>query len=675
MILSEIYNELNKNNFNVVDNEIKRLNRLYRNGEPEISDKEYDKLLATYQFVNPHSDIFKSGIIEDDINPNRKDKLKYPMFSLDKLNFISEVVKWITNKKLPLSTILVCTAKYDGISILKDEWDQLAWSRGDGNVGETMHDHYKKLNDNATKQKKYTIGELLFPKHIFSNNVFYKEDGTPYKNARNMMGGLKNSDTPSNDLQYVDHIRYGFADEDYTMDKVEQLNWISKNIKPIPYKTFRVDQLDTDELTDLFISWSVEYTIDGLVIEINDKNIRKQLGREKNNNPAYSRAFKNPDWAEKTETGLRYPKGYPNGIEWNISKTGKLAPVALLEPFDIEGVTIKRATCYNAKFVKDNNIGKNCRVEVIRSGSVIPKIISVIKSGDVDLPETCPSCNKKLQWSETNVDLVCLNSDCPEIKFLKLTFFFVKYKIAGFAEKTIRKFFNAGYDTVGKILRMSNSDIEMIDGMAGTSSTKILKEIKDKILNTTFYNIAHASGVFENLGSKKIKMIYDGIMEIESDTQSFSYLQEDLKENKFNILSKLLSKEHSYTVIFNKIIEIKGVSDKTAEYFLNGLIRFNIFISDLNMIKISEEQVKKLSDDCKFKQIDFTGREFVFTGIRDNELKTYLEINNAIVKDSISKSITDLITKNTDTTSSKAIMAIKNGATVWQIDKFKETLK
>ena len=670
MILQEIYTELNNGNYSVVENEIKKLNKKYRDGIPEITDPEYDKLIETFKFLCPDSDIFKSGVIEDVVNPDRAEKLKYPMYSLDKEKFIADIHRWLKNKGLPLSTILICTAKYDGISILKDEWNQEAWSRGDGLIGETMHMHYVRIGDKATPMKVFTIGELLFPKHEFATHTFLKNDGTPYKNARNMMAGLKNSDTISDDLQYVHHVRYGFATEDFTMNKSEELDFISTHIRPVPYRKFRADELDTDELTDLFVEWGVIYDLDGLVFDIDDKDIRKRLGRESNNNPAYARAFKNPDWATKTVTKV-------TGIEWNLSKNGAFKPVVLVEPFDIDGVTIRRSTGYNARFIQENQIGENSLVTIIRSGSVIPAIINIEKIADkFELPTHCPHCQTKLEWNNSNVDLICNNEDCPEVKFLKVSFFFVNFKIDGFAEKSIRKFFEAGYDTVAKIMNLSVTDISKLDGMGNSSAKKILKDIEDKIKNNTFPMVGHSSGCFENLGSRKLQILYDGIKAIDTkDTsRSFAYLKDDLINSKFEILGKLLVHEDAREKIKPLLLNIKGMSDKSVDAFLVGLIKFGEFVKDLD-INIAEPIVNVYVNDGTYKDIDLTGREFCFTGVRDSHLKDFLIGMNAIVKDGISKSTTDLITKEQNSTSSKAVKARENGATVWQIDELKETLK
>ena len=671
MTLSEIYIELNNGNYKTVTLEVKKLNKAYRDGNPEITDPEYDQLINTIKFINPENEIFDSGVI-DEVNPDRKEELKYPMFSLDKEATIAEIHKWLLNKGLSLETELVCTSKYDGISILKDEYTCLAWTRGDGSIGETLSEHYKRLNDTAQKTNMYSIGEMLIPKPIFASHTFYRDNGEPFKNARNMIAGLKNNDKVSNDLQYAKHVRYGFANEDYTKNKTEQLDFISKYLSPVPYKVFKANELNIEELNKLFIEWGKEYDIDGLVLDINDKSIRKSLGRERNNNPAYARAFKNPDWSEVNSVAYK-------GIEWNLSKTKALKPVILLEPFGVEGVTISRVTGYNAKFILDNSIGEGSVLKVIRSGSVIPKIIGIEKNGKLALPTVCPSCGSYLIWNENNVDLICTNKDCVEIKFQKLAFFFVRFKIVGFAEKTINKFYDAGYDTVSKILNMSLNDIQKLEGMGNLSATKLLKEFDEKIKSAPFEVIGHASGCFEGIGSKKLKMIVDGIKELNSFSDDFNNFKKYVETMDFSGISNMLQYLKIRTEIISNLNRIKGMSDKTSKNFLEGLKCFEEFMSVLEIKisdkpKVSNYKETSKNENTNMKKIDLTGREFVFTGFRDTELKAFIEDCGGLVKDDIRKSTTDLLTKNEDSTSSKAVKAKKLGATVTQVDSFKNSL-
>jgi len=664
MILSEIYTALDNKDYTTVANEIKTFNYLYRKGDSEITDLEYDKLLKAFELADPTNEIFESGVIETEgeVNPNRKEELKYPMFSLDKETSIEDIHKWLKNRGLPLTTVLIVTSKYDGISVLKNEGNGKAWSRGDGIIGETMHGHCKKLNEDSTNVDIFTIGEMLIPKPIFASRTFYRDNGEPFKNARNMIAGLKNNDTPSDDLIYAKHVRYGFANEDYSKDKSEQLDLIAREINDVPYKVFVAEDLDVDELDRLFFEWGEEFDIDGLVIDINDKNIRRSLGRGRNNNPAYAKAYKNPDWSEVTEVPYR-------GIEWNLSKTTALKPVVLLEPFDVEGVTIKRATGYNAKFIQDNNIGAGSILSCIRSGSVIPKIVGIVKKGETKLPTVCPSCGNTMKWNETNIDLVCDNPECEEINFQKLAFFFVRFKLDGFGEKSISKFNKAGYNTVKKILEMSHADIVDIDGMASKSATKLLNQLDEKVRKVPFHVVGHASGCFENLGSKKLKMIVEGIKEVNINITKF---KECVMNNDFKTIPSILEVHGVYEVTVQDLNEINGMSDKSSENFLNGIVKFANFMGDLD-IKIVDEEVKEVVIDTT-SGIDLSGRVFVFTGFRDTELQATIESYGGEVKSGITKATTDLLTKNEDTTSSKAKKAKANGANVIQVDVFKESL-
>ncbi len=676
MKLSEIYILLNNGDYKTVTVELKKLNKAYRDGNTQITDAEYDRLIESVKLVNPENEIFTSGVIEtlDEVDSDRKETLKYPMFSLDKETSLSDIQKWIVNKGLPLTTKLVITAKYDGISILKDENTNLAWTRGDGVEGETVHSHYAKLCDTGMRLDKFSIGEMIIPKPVFASRTFYRDNGEAFKNARNMIAGLKNSDTISEDLKYAKHVRYGFADDNFTQDKSTQLNVISIFFNFLPFEIRQANELNIDELNELFFEWGKEYDIDGLVLDIDDKDIRSNLGRERNNNPAYSRAFKNPEWS--TVNSVKY-----RGIEWNLSKTKALKPVVLLEPFDVEGVTISRVTGYNAKFIKENSIGAGSVLSCVRSGGVIPKIVGIVKNGKLNLPTVCPSCGSNLEWNENGVDLVCNNVNCGEVKFQKLAFFFVRFKIEGFAEKTIKKFYDAGYDTVGKILSMSAFNIQSLEGMGNLSASKILKEFDEKIKSAPFEVIGHASGCFENIGSRKLKMINDGLKDMTDYTgQHFNFFKSCFFMLDFRSLDSMLKFDEVRKELVGKLNSISGMSTKTSENFLDGMLCFGKFMDDLDdMVQISDEpKVKKeepKNNNTNMKNVDLTERVFVFTGFRDSELKSFIESCGGVVKDDMTKATTDLLTKNEDSTSSKAKKAQAQGAKVTQVDTFKNSVK
>ena len=627
MTLSEIYIALNNGDYKTVTVEIKKINKSYRDGNPQITDSEYDRLIETIKFVNPENEIFTSGVIETvEVDSDRKETLKFPMFSLDKESSISEIHKWLINKGLPLSTFLVCTAKYDGISILKDEDTGFAWTRGDGIEGETVHEHYKKLGDIAQKMNIYTIGEMIIPKPVFASRTFYRENGETFRNARNMIAGLKNNDKVSEDLQYAKHVRYGFASEDFTKNKTEQLDFISKYLSPVPYKVFRADKLDIDELNELFIEWGKEYDIDGLVLDIEDKDIRKNLGRERNNNPAYARAFKNPEWSEKLKTTIL-------DIEYTISKQGYLKPVGILEPIDLDGVTVSRVTLNNAKFVKDNDLGIGSEVVILRSGFVIPKIVEIVKATGFKLPEIEGS---DIFWNDNEVELCVKGTDEQQMK--KIISFFEILNTDNVSEGVVKQLYEAGFKTVKSILDLSKNDFEKLDRFGKRKAEIVYNSIKKSTTNVSLSKLMHASNLFVGLGSKKLELLVH------------------FKEKP----------------TFEEIIKIEGFSDISAKAYLDNYDNFYEFIKDLPVLIKKESDQKNNNSNMKN---DLVGKVFVFTGIRMKNEEEILISRGATIGGSVSKSTTHLVCKDSNSGSAKLEKAKSMGVKIIEVDELLALLK
>ena len=627
MTLSEIYIALNNGDYKTVTVEIKKINKSYRDGNPQITDSEYDRLIETIKFVNPENEIFTSGVIETvEVDSDRKETLKFPMFSLDKESSISEIHKWLINKGLPLSTFLVCTAKYDGISILKDEDTGFAWTRGDGIEGETVHEHYKKLGDIAQKMNIYTIGEMIIPKPVFASRTFYRENGETFRNARNMIAGLKNNDKVSEDLQYAKHVRYGFASEDFTKNKTEQLDFISKYLSPVPYKVFRADKLDIDELNELFIEWGKEYDIDGLVLDIEDKDIRKNLGRERNNNPAYARAFKNPEWSEKLKTTIL-------DIEYTISKQGYLKPVGILEPIDLDGVTVSRVTLNNAKFVKDNDLGIGSEVVILRSGFVIPKIVEIVKATGFKLPEIEGS---DIFWNDNEVELCVKGTDEQQMK--KIISFFEILNTDNVSEGVVKQLYEAGFKTVKSILDLSKNDFEKLDRFGKRKAEIVYNSIKKSTTNVSLSKLMHASNLFVGLGSKKLELLVH------------------FKEKP----------------TFEEIIKIEGFSDISAKSYLDNNDNFYEYIKDLPVIIKKESDQKNNNSNMKN---DLVGKVFVFTGIRMKNEEEILISRGATIGGSVSKSTTHLVCKDSNSGSAKLEKAKSMGVKIIEVDELLALLK
>ena len=202
-------------------NELFRLNDLYRKGTPEVSDTEYDALVEYLRKQNPEDEFFTKGVVEKPTE--RMEPLPLPMYSLEKVKTYKELKKWL-KKMFEAGARGVCiTPKFDGISLLVNEQNKQAWTRGNGVEGQRSDVHYHSLADNdhcdlEFDKPYYTWGEAIFRRADFGT---VKENGAEYKNARNAVAGLFNSPDGTNPtLQYVSYVRYG---SDLKMNKGEQL--------------------------------------------------------------------------------------------------------------------------------------------------------------------------------------------------------------------------------------------------------------------------------------------------------------------------------------------------------------------------------------------------------------------------------------------------------------------
>ena len=343
-----------------IEKRIEEANTAYRTGNSIITDEEYDSLVD--QLPEGHPLKNKVGF---EVSGERKAKLPYPMFSMSKIKTIDELHAWYVSKGILGDVDMIITPKYDGLSFLLSP--EGAYTRGDGIEGQRSDSHYKVLTSSKKKVVESVsdvniIGEVIMRVSDFKSK--YAED---YKNPRNLVAGMFNKKDPRSTLKDVQYLCYG-TDQD--IDKDKQLEWLNKTQDvPVPFKVIESGKITHELLEKLYDEWSQEFEIDGLIIECNDKGWRSSIGKERNHNPAYARAYKGFT-SETKDTKIV-------DIEWNVSKEGKLIPVVVLEPIDLGGVTIQRVTACNAKMVEENSISIGSIVTIKRAGDVIPRIMSV----------------------------------------------------------------------------------------------------------------------------------------------------------------------------------------------------------------------------------------------------------------------------------------------------------
>lgn len=584
---------------------LEEANEKYRQGNPIMSDYEYDQLLETLFDYDPKNEYFKKVGIEI-LDESRKRKLCIPMASMNKLKTIQEVKDWIRLKDIPFSTQLVLTPKFDGLSLMVNENTDEATTRGDGEYGESSDEHYKLIQNHLSDKKyfKYTYGEVIMPKQIFLDKYSKLEGTGIYANARNLVSGLITSKKATEPLLDCHYIKYGAIPnkEIIFTTKSQILDVLNSNQKfVVNYYICNVSELTEELLISLFKEWSIEYEIDGLILEINNLELQEKLGREtSSNNPCWARAFKHSSFEEKEETTIV-------NIEWNISKNGSIKPVALVNPINLGGVVISRCTLNNARFVKDNGLGVGSRVVIVRSGLVIPKVVEVLKKVDFVMPVID---GVEIGWNENEVELVTLyETDQQNLK--KIVSFFEILEADNISEGIINQLYDAGYKTIKDILNLKKSDLEKIDRFGKRKAEIVYNSIQKSIKNVELSKLQHATGLFRNLGSKKLALL-----------------------------------EHfTEKPTMEQLMGIEGFAEISCKSYLDGYDRFFEFIKDLP-ITISKKEDVKVSDDLN-------GMTFVFTGFRDKSAEDIIISKGGKIGSSVSKNTTHLVCKDPDSGSSK----------------------
>ena len=604
-----------------LEQKIHEANVSYRNGESIITDTQYDTLMDELEMLDSENPLLtKVGIDLSDDNDSRKEKLPIDMASMNKVKTIDELKKWFKNKNIPTNTILVLTPKFDGASLCVNEWDEKAWTRGNGKVGQKSDEHLSKMSRKKIKISPdfYTFGEVIMKRDTFKTK--YSEE---FSNPRNLVAGQLNHKTPNTILNDCDYIAYGSIGGNFTSKHRELFELNNLQEHNVEYKMVKLNQLTSEFLLELFTEWNIEYEIDGIIIEVNDYELREKLGREtSSNNPCWARAYKG-NFEEVKESKVL-------DITWKISKKGLLKPVINIETTVLDGVNVSNVTGNNAKFMKDMEIGIGSTLKVKRSGMVIPLVVSVEHSTGFELP-TIP--NVEIEWNESGVELVT-TSVTEDQRLKQLVSFFEILDVENMGEGIVKQFFENGFDTAKKVLEMTKEDMMKLDKFGVRKANKILKSINDK-RNVTICKLQHASGFFNNLGSKKLLLL------------------EDLNENS------------SVETISN----IEGFSEISANNYLNGITQYNEWVKDYtNLLTINKTEVKQ-----EVVGGNLEGMAFVFSGVRRKDLNEIIENMGGRIASGVSKKTTHLVMKVTGTGSLKEEKAKKDGNKIITVEEL-ETL-
>lgn len=587
---------------------LRKANEMYREGHPMLTDDDFDLIVEELEKRNPNNPFLADvGYV---IQNDRTEKLPYTMGSLNKNKSCTDLFKICNRYNIPLNTNIIITPKFDGISLLVNELNGNCWTRGNGIDGNRSDVHFNMLNTEQLNINNFTIGEVIM------SNTNFKKFKDIYANPRNLVAGSFNQKLPykaKRELKNIDFIRYGIVNT--TLDKCDMLDLLnSKQSIQVPYKILQINELTDASLKSIYTEWNVNYSLDGLVIDINDYVLRSQLGRDTNNNPKFAFAFKG-NFEEQIDVPVK-------SIRYQISRRGKLTPVLEFTPVSLSGVMISNATGYNAKYLKDNDIGVGTIVTIKRSGEVIPSVVKIVKPTMFVEPTEFG----KVQWSETGVDLFVLGENDERTIQQIMNF----YKILQFDDvgygffKTM--YFN-GINTLDKTLKVLSNVLLTMDGIGESKSNKFLSQINElKNNGVSKSQLMAATGFFPLLGQRKLRLL-----------------------------------EHfEYKPTLTEITSIKGFSDKTAGVFLDNYDNF-IKFAHRNSLRF---EIKDLAVG------GLTGQKFIFTGFRNKELELEIISNGGEIVKTI-KSDVIVITKDVNGSSSKLKKAKKLKCKIISLNDFK----
>ena len=598
-------------------------NEAYRNGSAIMSDSDYDKLIDQLKELNPNDELLSLVGIQI-LDETRKVRLPIEMASMNKIKTVEDINDWSRLKSIPKSTLVVITPKYDGLSLCVEESSESAFTRGDGQFGQKSNAHYQLMGNKLKSFDKvqYTYGEVMMSKKTFNDK--YTKD---FANPRNLVAGLLNSKEATDSLKDCEYIKYGaVTTRNDFQSKTQLLDYLNDNqdIK-VPYHVCRISELTEDLLVDLFSQYSVDYEIDGLIIEVNDLGTQLTLGRETStNNPIWARAFKHESFEQKAESDVI-------GLSWNISKQGLLKPIIHINPIKLDGVTVSNVTGNNAKFIKDMGIGVGSKVIVKRSGMVIPLIVEVTKKVEFQMPVSLDGV--EIIWNENGIELMTA-TETDEQKLKKNIAFFEILEADNVSEGVITQLWDAGYTTIKDILSLTKEDLEKIDRFGKRKAKIVYDSIQKSVTDVTLSKLQHATGIFKGLGSKKLALL-----------------------------------EHFVTKpSIDDVMSIEGFADISAKTYVQSYDEFFDFIKDLPVTIQEKIELEPVGSDLESMYV-------VFTGVRRKDLEEIIESRGGKIGGSVSKNTTHLIMKTVGSGSSKEKKAIELGVTIMTVEQLEDLLK
>ena len=572
-----------------------------------------------------------------------KERHRSRMLSLDKTKSREELAAWLGDYEGILSW------KLDGLTVvLTYEGGELvkAVTRGNGDIGEVITPNAR-VFVNVPKHIPYKghaviRGEAVITYEEFDRiNEAIDDADAKYKNPRNLCSGsvrqLNSKITAERNVRFYAFTLSEADGVDYEGLRSNQMKWMAEQgFDVVEY--VKVDNKSIFEAIDNYAErvHSFEIPSDGLVLTLEDLEYAATLGTTAKF-PRDSLAFK---WADQqAETILRE-------IEWSPSRTGLLNPIAIFDPVELEGTTVKRASVHNLNIMETLKLGIGDTITVYKANMIIPQIgDNLTKSGNIELPSHCPVCDGTTEiklMTGTKV-LTCTNPNCLAKQVKRFSLFVSRdaLNIEGLSEQTLLKFIGLGYiKSFADIFRLEShrDEIVELDGFGKKSYDKLSSSI-EKARHTVPTRILVALGI-PGVGVTTAAQIARAC------------------ENKWAKISSLS---------YGELIAINGIGEVMAR-------DYEAFFADEHNKSVVLDLVGELDIDESYEKAGeaLSGEIFVITGSLEHyksrtELKKEIEAQGGKVAGSVSKNTSYLVTNNPESGSSKNKAAAELGVKIIKV--------
>lgn len=475
----------------------------YNTGNTIMEDREFDTLVEELRNLEQETGFVMATSPTHKVGYEVKSELQkvthnHPMLSLAKTKNWNEFIQYFGNKDV-IGMLkmdgLTCSLRYINGELVSAE------TRGNGEIGEDIFHNIKTVK--TVPQKIPYKDELIVDGEIICTYDDFKPFSTEYKNPRNFASGsirlLDSNECAKRPLTFVAwNVIKGFDNENSFLRKLVLIDELGFTV------VSWTSSFDWDAKEFLVNkAKKLGYPIDGLVGRFDDIKYGEGLGATSHHsNAAY--AFKFGD--ETYETVLR-------DVEWNTTRTGIIAPVAVFDEVDLDGALTTRATLHNLSIIEQLELGIGDTITVYRSNMVIPKIgDNLTRSNTLKIPTTCPCCGKptEVKYTDNSKVLMCTNPDCAAKKLARFTHFVSRkcMNIDGLSERTLEALISNNLIKNFRDIYHLNEHLDKlytIDGMGKKSVENLLNSI-EKSRDVKLENFIAALGI-PNIGLSAAKAI------------------------------------------------------------------------------------------------------------------------------------------------------------------------